>query len=239
LAPIWTATAQKPAQPQNSLYTRRHVLNVFAGYSGDSGHILEGQARDRKLVNIGVAYNRRIWANRVVNWQYSGEFLPVALVSDPVETTTYTVTLPAPVETITGTTSNPTVARCKPQTGAFSYEGGETETYTITCSRRWTMGEAMLPVGFQWNFEPARRLQPFFVGHGGYMYSTNVIPVNGAGAFNFTFDLGVGLEFYRTRRQTIRAEYRYHHISNAYIDLLNPGIDNGVVQVGYSFEMGH
>jgi opacity protein-like surface antigen len=90
-------------------------------------------------------------------------------------------------------------------------------------------------VGFQWNFLPRRKLQPFLIGHGGYMYSTQAIPVAQAGNFNFTFDLGVGLELYRTKTRSIRAEYRYHHISNHDTATANPGIDNGLFQVTYAF----
>jgi opacity protein-like surface antigen len=67
------------------------------------------------------------------------------------------------------------------------------------------------------------------------MYSTRPIPVGGAGSFNYTFDVGAGVEFYRTRRQSIRAEYRYHHISNHNTAYENPGIDNGVLQLTYTW----
>jgi hypothetical protein len=51
----------------------------------------------------------------------------------------------------------------------------------------------MSPIGFQWNFLPRHKLQPLVLGHGGYMYSTQPVPVPNAGSFNFTFDFGVGL----------------------------------------------
>ena len=73
------------------------------------------------------------------------------------------------------------------------------------------------------------------VGHGGYIYSTQAIPVDCAGSFNFTFDLGAGLEFYRSNSRSILADYRYHHISNHGTANPNPGIDNGVFQVTYAF----
>jgi opacity protein-like surface antigen len=93
----------------------------------------------------------------------------------------------------------------------------------------------MSPVGFQWNFLPRRKLQPFIIGHGGSMYSTRPIPIQEAGSFNFTFDLGAGFELYRSKTHSVRAEYRYHHISNHNTANQNPGIDNGLFQVTYSF----
>jgi opacity protein-like surface antigen len=67
------------------------------------------------------------------------------------------------------------------------------------------------------------------------MYSTRPIPINGAGSFNFTFDLGAGIELYRSKTRSVRAEYRYHHISNDNTANENPGIDNGLIQVTYAF----
>jgi opacity protein-like surface antigen len=67
------------------------------------------------------------------------------------------------------------------------------------------------------------------------MYSTQPIPIRAAGSFNFTFDLGAGVELYRSKTRSIRAEYRYHHISNHGTAEVNPGIDNGLFQVTYSF----
>jgi hypothetical protein len=85
------------------------------------------------------------------------------------------------------------------------------------------------------NFLPRRKLQPIVLGHGGYMYSTQPIPTTDAGSFNFTFDFGVGFELYRTRTRSIRVDYRYHHISDHYTTTENPGIDNGLFTVAYSF----
>jgi hypothetical protein len=107
--------------------------------------------------------------------------------------------------------------------------------YADSCSRRWTIGEGISPVGFQWNFLPRRKLQPVIIGHGGYMYSTQPIPDASSGSFNFTFDFGVGLELYRTKTRSVRVDYRYHHISDHYTTVENPGIDNGLFTLTYSF----
>lgn len=230
--------ARAQNQPQSSPYIRRNVVGVFAAYSPNSSHILLGDARNRELLNLGVSYNRHLWSGHIVNWQYSGEFAPVALESDPEQSTTYTAVFANPPETISGSIVNPIVAPCRPMSGSLMVQGVISETYNVTCSRRWTVGEALSPVGFQWNFLPARRVQPFFVGHGGYMYSADAIPVPDAGAFNFTFDLGIGAEIFQERHRSIRVEYRYHHISNAFLDTQNPGIDSGLMQVEYTFGLG-
>jgi hypothetical protein len=228
------AAAQTSADSQ--YYARKNTFGFLAAYSPDSSHIVMGNVENRMLLDFGGVYGRRLFLNHVVNWQYDAELLPVALESDPVLTTvtTYTSTV-FPGEVYTGTFTAPTEQTCYPTAGSGVITDYATYTYVGTCSRRWTIGEAMSPVGFQWNFLPRRRMQPFFIGHGGYMYSTQPIPLNDAGSFNFTFDLGVGLEYYRSKTRSIRGEFRFHHISNHNTAIVNPGIDNLLYQVTYAF----
>jgi len=200
--------------------------------------MLIGQADNRMLVNIGVSFNRRLLLNHAVNWQYSAEFLPVALESDPVVMTTVNWTSPT---VLTEHDTATQVGPCVPASGNFSTSQNSTTysySYVLTCARQWTMGEAMSPIGMQWNFLPHRRAQPFLAAHGGYMFSARPIPVANAGSFNFTFDVGAGVELYRSKARSIRAEFRYHHISNADTATLNPGIDSGLFQVTYCFRLG-
>ena len=239
LVPILLASAaiaQTP--PENPYYARTNTFGIFTAYSNDSSHIMLGDAEQRKLFDVGFSYNRRIFLDRIVNWQYSGEILPVALESDPqsrvVENQTYPTVL-------THVYNNEPIVSCAPSTVPYTeylnngtvYSSG---TYTVSCAgHNWNIGEAISPVGMQWNFLPRLKTQPFFTGHGGYMYTTHPIPIYYAGSFNFTFDLGAGIELYRSKTRSIRAEYRYHHISNHETAGENPGIDNGLFQVTYSF----
>lgn len=226
------------AQSEPALYAHTNSFGILTAYSNDSSHILLGQAEQRKILNFGVSYSRKLWAGKFVNWQYDGEILPIALDSDPVQVTTETVNFTNPPITVTSIMDTPTLTACHPSSGSGTFgPTGPTYSYVNTCSRRWVMGEGISPIGFQWNFLPRHKLQPIIEGHGGYMYSTQAIPVQGAGSFNFTFDLGAGFELYRTRTRSIRAEYRYHHISNNYTAIENPGIDSGVFQLSYVF--GH
>ena len=109
------------------------------------------------------------------------------------------------------------VSPCRPATGTVNLPVDFSYKYVDTCGRRWSIGEAMSPAGLQLNFSPRRKLQPFLSAHGG------------------SFDLGVGIELYRSKTRSIRAEYRYHHISNDDTAQSNPGIDNGLFQVSYVF----
>ncbi len=238
LAPSLTATAWARKKPDGPLYGRPSTFGVFAAYSNDSSPMILGTAGRRKLFDVGASYSRTILRNRVVNWQYDGELLPVALESDPVQYTVTTTTLTDPVGPPiiqTQRTGSPTLGACHPSSGSGEIPGFYSYTYTSTCGRRWTIGEALSPIGFQWNFLTRHRLQPLLEGHGGEMYSTQAIPVDNAGNFNFTFDFGAGLQWFQSQRHSIRFEYRYHHISNHNTAEENPGIDSGLAQVSYCF----
>ncbi len=239
IAGVASAWAQAPTD--SPYYARNNTYSLFSAYSGDSSHILMGAAENRKLLEFGVGYGRKLFVNRIVNWQYNAEILPVALESDPLGYFVAHQTSPT-VATFSG--NLPVMLKCAPITTAYSINyinpDGSTTIYsgteTDSCSgRQWTIGEAFSPIGFQWNFLPRRKLQPFFIGHGGYMYSTHPIPMPDAGSFNFTFDLGAGLELYRSKTRSVRAEYRFHHISDHGTSNQNPGIDNGLFQLTYSF----
>ena len=225
------------AQTREQYFARRNSFGVLGAYANDSSHILLGDAEQRKLLSFGVSYSRRLFLDHIVNWQYDAEILPVALESDPLTKFVNQQTSPTP-ETFTGA-GLPPMTNCAPI--AFSYtfvESGVTYsgTQTYSCSgRQWTIGEAMSPVGLQWNFMPRAKTQPFLDAHGGYMYSTHPIPIASSGSFNFTFDFGAGVELYRSLAQSVRVQYRYHHISNHNTALYNPGIDNGEIQLSYVF----
>ncbi|MGA2349263.1 MAG: acyloxyacyl hydrolase [Terracidiphilus sp.] len=235
-----SASAQAQPAPASTYYGRTNTYSIFSAYSGDSSHMLLGTAENRKLLEFGVAYGRKLFRNRVVNWQYHGELLPVALESDPeVQRTFYQVT-PVVATYIDPPTlqANACVAASGSYSDSYTFPDG-TVTYSGTeidrCLRRWTIGEGISPIGFQWNFMPRHKLQPFLISHGGYMYSTRPIPTTYAGSFNFTFDGGAGIEVFRSKTRSICAEYRYHHISNHNTASDNPGIDNGLFQLTYSF----
>jgi opacity protein-like surface antigen len=226
------------ANTDGNYYARRNTFGVFSAFSDDSSHILLGVAENRKLLEFGVSYSRRLFLNRNLNWQYNGELLPLVLESDPLSVFVENQTKPTAA---TFSYNSGPVLFCTPVTTPYSYFDPTTGvtysgTTTISChGRRWVFGESISPAGLQLNFLPQRRMQPFLIGHGGYMYSTHAIPLDFAGSFNFTFDIGAGFELYRTKGKSIRTEYRYHHISNNNTANANPGIDNGLFQVTYCF----
>jgi hypothetical protein len=223
------------AYPVIEHYGGVNTFSLFAEYSNDSSHILLGSAEQRKLANFGGAYSLRLLTSRFVDFRYLAELRPIAIESDPIVHQTITQ-----IQPFQGTFSQSFAPIAACHTGTTSYAGvfeGTTYAYTVTdtCSRQWTWGQGFSPAGIKLNFLPRHRLQPVFTGLGGYMFSTKQIPTAGAGSANFTFEFGAGVEYFTSARRSIRAEYRYHHISNAYTAETNPGIDSGVLQITYSF----
>lgn len=230
-------SASSQGKKDSGYFARVNTFGVFSSYSNDSSHILLGEAESRKLFLLGGSYSRRLILDATVNLQYSLELMPLALESDPTVHLVVNWNQPAPPYPPINETLVPyDGCHASSGTGTATFNGTPyTYTYSNTCGRQWTAGEAMSPVGLQLNFLPRNKTQVFLSGHGGYMYSARPVPVMNAGTFNFIFDGGAGIEFYRSKTRSIRAEYRYHHFSNKDTADANPGVDNGIFQVTYSF----
>ncbi len=231
------------AVTEQPTFSRRNTLGVSVEGSNNSSHILLGEARNRKLLNLGLSYSHRILLRPSVDLEYLTELRPVVFESDPVVSIVYTA-IGVPNNSLTFRQA----ALCKP----FIFQSSGTEpsgnpysnTVTGTCGQRqFTIGAGWSPLGLKLNLLPRRRLQPVLTALGGYMFSAQAIPVSLAGNFNYTFSVGAGLELFRSRpdpaarfgTRSLRAEYRYHHISNGSTAPENPGIDNGLFQLTYSF----
>ena len=91
------------------------------------------------------------------------------------------------------------------------------------------------PLGLQVNFRPRKKIQPFISATGGFLYFSRRTPNFGGTRFNFTADFGGGLEIRLKEKRAVTVGYKYHHISNAERGLSNPGFDNNIFYVGYTF----
>ena len=99
--------------------------------------------------------------------------------------------------------------------------------------RVYAYGAGGSPIGAQINFRYTHRIQPFLTSGGGFLYFNR--PMFGATQFNFTAQLGAGVQVFTSRHHSIDFGYKYHHISNANLGRINPGMDSHVVFVGVSF----
>jgi lipid A 3-O-deacylase len=127
---------------------------------------------------------------------------------------------------------------CATGTGTCSYaapEGGGT-----------FRGVSLTPVIFRWNFVThSRRVQPWFQGAGGLIYTTHKFPPDqlvpkgvpgGTSVWNFSPQGGIGVHIFTADKRSIDLSVNGVHISSASLGDRNPGVNASVqVQVGYTF----
>ena len=98
-------------------------------------------------------------------------------------------------------------------------------------------GFGIAPLGFTLDLFRIRRVHPFAETMEGLIASSEPIPENelNASGLNFLFDLGGGIRWEIGSRQAALFGYRFLHISNAGTTNFNPGVDNNIFYIGYSF----
>ena len=98
-----------------------------------------------------------------------------------------------------------------------------------------TYGAGITPFGLKLNFGQESWIKPFIAASVGFLYFTAEVPVHDAARFNFTPEVGLGVQFFLTPKRAVTLGYKYFHISNANTAERNPGIDNNVIYAGFSF----
>ena len=107
-------------------------------------------------------------------------------------------------------------------------------------------GASLTPVILRWNFATrSRRIQPWFQGAGGLIYTTHKFPPDelvphgnpgGTSVFNFSPQGGGGFHFFTSPKRSIDLGVNAVHISSASLGDRNPGVNASIqVQVGYTF----
>ena len=100
--------------------------------------------------------------------------------------------------------------------------------------RKRTYGSGVSPVGFQSDFFPSHRVQPFLSTNGGFIYFLDHVLSPQGSQFMYTVDFGCGVNIFRKARQAVSIGYRYQHLSNANISEHNPGTDANTFYVSVS-----
>lgn len=108
--------------------------------------------------------------------------------------------------------------------------------YTVRESNQYKSGSfsghGITPLGFQFNFNHTKVVQPFFKSSTGYMYFNKRFPDERGVRFNFTLELGTGIEFVIGKNVSMSVGYKYHHMSNGEIGQINPGVDSNIFYSG-------
>jgi opacity protein-like surface antigen len=219
-------------------YGSKNTFAAFVDYSNDSSHIVLGSAEGRKFTELGFQYERRLRSDRHFVWKYTAEFRPLIVESDLIVLETVVQTSPPPTQTtVFNAGASP---QCRPSSENFSFINPMTGvlnvgTINIGCGRRWTYAEGLSPLGTRINLLPHKRWQPTSSFLTGFLLSAKKIPIDTGGSFNFMFQFGAGVEYFRTSSQSIRLEYQIQHFSNANTAPTNYGVDNGLFKLTYTF----
>jgi hypothetical protein len=130
-----------------------------------------------------------------------------------------------------------------PHEKTFIFQG---KTYIEPIGGGTYTGVSLTPVIFRWNFlTHSRRVQPWFQGAGGLIYTTHkfppdvLVPHGTPGAtsvWNFSPQGGVGIHYFTRPGRSIDLGVNAVHISSASLGDHNPGVNASIqVQVGYTF----
>jgi hypothetical protein len=119
---------------------------------------------------------------------------------------------------------------------------------TLPVSGGTYRGVSLTPVIFRWNFVTnSRRIQPWFQGAGGLIYTTREFPPSYSSApgfpvdgstsvWNFSPQGGVGIHYFTRDGRSIDLGVNAVHISSASLGDRNPGVNASIqLQVGYTF----
>ena len=200
-------SAAETAAAGSVSYAVEKGTNEFGVWGGGSfaSPTLIGTAKEHRFAIAGLRYGRVFAASRNVAYAYTADVIPVAVVFMPDRNLT---SFPPPGSGLTPVT--------------FSARGGA------------VYGAGAAPIGFKVNFNRRGRTQPFVAASGGFLHFTRPVPQFGATQFNFTFDFGGGLQIMTEARRAFTVGSRYHHISNAYRNHINPGLDANLFYLGFS-----
>ena len=115
---------------------------------------------------------------------------------------------------------------------------GADTSITIEEGRRRVSGFAISPIGLEGQIRIFSRWHAYTAGAAGVVWFSRAVPVAYARSFNYTFELGGGMLWRISSKDSPRIGYKFHHLSNLYTAPQNPGIDGAVFLLGFERTIG-
>jgi hypothetical protein len=204
-----TETETGAAAQTRSISDGKNELSIQGGFAPDIPRVFGGSRRS-KFGFAALRYSRHLIGSRNVALKYTIDFIPLAVISYEQEPV---------VQTAPGTF----VTQRNPQT---AYAVGVT------------------PIGLQLNFRRQKKVQPFLSANAGLLRFNKTIPDDRSAVFpnnfgrqfNYTLAGGGGVEFLTDNGKSFTFGFKFHHISNASTGNINPGFDQNLFYVGYTFK---
>lgn len=201
-------TLNAPVQTGIS-YEGKNELSVQGGFAPDLKSIYGGSRRS-EFGFVSFRYSRHLIGSKNVALKYTIDVIPAAFINYEKQR----------------------VVQAAP--GAFAAERENTTVY----------GLGLTPVGFQLNFRRGKKVQPFLTANAGLIRFAETIPDDRSAVFpnrfgrqfNYTLAAGGGVEFATASGKSFTVGFKFHHISNASTGNINPGFDQNLFYVGYTFK---
>jgi hypothetical protein len=114
--------------------------------------------------------------------------------------------------------------------GRFECAVDAVPMFLVFQSANRAYGGGFNPLVLKWNFATRGRIAPYFELGGGVLYTNHDVP-DGTNNLNFTPSAAFGTHILR-EKYNWSLELRYLHISNAGIDVHNPGTNTLQVRLG-------
>ena len=187
----------------------KNEFSVWASYAPDIPRLFSG-SRKSTFGEVGFQYARRIATSRNVALKYTIDAIPFAFLNYREE------------------------LLIRPTPTTLGYNRPRVTAYAVS----------LTPVGFQLNFLRQRKIQPFLTANAGMIFFNKSVPDDRSALrpdrrgrqFNFTLAGGGGVEFLTDSEKSVRVGFKFHHISNASTGNINPGFDQNLFYVGYTFK---
>jgi hypothetical protein len=108
---------------------------------------------------------------------------------------------------------------------------GSTDRFS---QRKRSYGSGLSPEGFQLDFLPQRRVQPFLSQNAGLIYFLSPALSPEGSHLVYTVDFGGGVNIFHLQRQAVTLGYRYQHLHDANLGAQVTGTDANTFYLGIS-----
>lgn len=193
----------------SSDFDEKNELSVWGGFAPDMPRVFGG-SRPSSYGQVAVRYSRRIATSDYLAIKYTIDFIPLAVINY----------------------ERRPIVQIAPNT--FIVQRDKTTNYAF----------GLTPVGFQLHLRRKAKIQPFISANAGLLIFNKTIPDDRSAVFpdrngkhlNFTLAGGGGVDFLTDAGRTFTVGFKFHHISNASTGNINPGFDQNLFYVGYTFK---
>jgi opacity protein-like surface antigen len=124
--------------------------------------------------------------------------------------------------------------RYAPELTALSVMYERAPSTTNPAAPVYHFGSGFTPEGFQLDYLPRRKAQPFLSNNAGFIYYADRVLSPQGSQWMYTIDFGAGVNIFVKPHDALTFGYRYQHLSNANISVHNPGTDADTFYIGFS-----